>query len=48
VNGSLNDFSKAWLLGIMDGIKNAGRVDGRMGNGNVNEWTGKWLVKNLS
>jgi hypothetical protein len=46
VNGCLSEFMQAWLLGSMDDIKNAGWVDGWMGNGNVNGWTEKWTVKN--
>jgi len=35
VNGFLKECVKAWLRGILDDIKKAGWVNGRMGNDNV-------------
>ena len=47
MNDSLNDCVKAWLCGILDDIKKAGWVNGRMGNDNLNIWMEKWTFKIL-
>ena len=43
----MNECMRAWLRGILDEMKKAGWVDGRMGNDNVNVWTEKWTVRNI-
>ena len=44
----MNECMRARLCGILDDMKKAGWVDGRMGNDNVNVWTEKWTVKNVA
>ena len=45
MNDSLDECINAWLHGILDDIKKAVWVDGRMGIENVNATTEKWTVK---